>query len=140
MNAKVTAASADDTDVSKAISGAEDMLSQAASAQRFMHGDAHAHVWLVPNPPFHPTGDFGIDAQGHGLADGPGPDGQTWTYANLALCRAALVAGIKPGTRAALGPLLFDGMRARRITAEVYRGAWENLGTPAQLDALNRGL
>ena len=32
MNAKVTAASADDTDVSKAISGAEDMLSQAASA------------------------------------------------------------------------------------------------------------
>ncbi len=94
----------------------------------------------MPNPPYHPKGDFGLDADGFGLADGPGPDGRTWTYANLALMRASLVAGIAPGTRAALGPLLFQGMRRRRITAEVYRGAWENVGTPAQLEALDRGL
>ncbi len=110
----------------------------AVAAQRFAHGNALAHLWLVPNPPYHPKGDFGLDAQGRGLADGPGPDGRTWTYANLALCRAALCAGIAPGTRAALAPLLFDGMRARRITAEVYAGLWENVGTPAQLAALER--
>ena len=112
----------------------------AADAQRFSESAAHAHLWLVPNPPFHARGDFGLDDQGFGLADAPGaPNAQVqrWTYANLALCRAALVAGVVPGTRAALGPLLYAGMRERRITAEVYRGEWENVGTPAQLEALN---
>lgn len=109
----------------------------AEAAERFARSDADAHLWLVPNPPFHPRGDFGIDAHGRGLADGPGPDGQTWTYANLALFRAAFFDGLAPGTRVALGPMLFAAMRARRVTAEVWRGAWENVGTPAQLEALN---
>ena len=112
------------------------------AAQRFAEGDALAHLWLVPNPPFHPKGDFGLGADGHALADAADPASvgfSSWTYANLALCRPALCAHIAPGVRAALGPLLFDGMRARRITAEVYAGTWENVGTPAQLDALNRG-
>lgn len=112
----------------------------AEAVRRFAVADADAHLWLVPNPPFHTRGDFGLDADGHGLADGPGADGLTWTYANLALCRAAMVGGIAPGTRAALGPLLFDGMRRRRVTAEVYRGEWENVGTPEQLKALNHAL
>ena len=111
-----------------------------AAVQRFAAGDAQAHLWLVPNPPFHARGDFGLSVDGLGLADGPGPDGTMWTYANLALGRAALVAGIMPGTRAALGPLLYEGMRQRRISAEVYHGAWENVGTPEQLAALNRRL
>jgi len=109
----------------------------AAVAARFAAGERLAHLWLVPNPPFHPRGDFGIDAEGLGLADGAGPDGQRWTYANLALCRATLCAHIAPGTRAALGPLLYAGMRERRIGAEIYRGRWENVGTPEQLAALN---
>ena len=111
-----------------------------AAARRFAETDASAHLWLVPNPPFHLRGDFGLDSAGFGLAEGPGPDGRTWTYANLALCRATLVAGVAPGTRAALGPLLFAGMRERRITAEVYREEWENVGTPEQLKALNQAL
>jgi len=113
---------------------------EAAAARRFAEGNVQAHLWLVPNPPFHPKGDFGLDAQGFGLADGPGPDGRTWTYANLALCRASLCAHIAPGTRAALGPLLFEGMRRRAITAEVFDGEWENVGTPEQLETLNRDL
>jgi N-acetyl-alpha-D-muramate 1-phosphate uridylyltransferase len=109
----------------------------AVQAQRFAATALQAHLWLVPNPSFHGKGDFGLDAQGYGLADGAGPDGLTWTYANFALCRASLVAGIAPGTKAALGPLLFEGMRQRAITGEVYRGQWENVGTPEQLAALN---
>lgn len=95
-----------------------------------------AHLWLTSNPSFHLQGDFGLDDQGFGLADACGPDGQRWTYANLALCRAALCDHVAPGTRAALGPLLFERMRVRRVTAEIYRGQWENVGTPAQLKAL----
>ena len=109
----------------------------AAVAARFAAAERLAHLWLVPNPPFHRRGDFGIDAEGLGLADGAGPDGQRWTYANLALCRATLCAHIVPGTRAALGPLLYAGMRERRIGAEIYRGRWENVGTPEQLATLN---
>lgn len=109
----------------------------AALAQRFAASDRLAHLWLVPNPPYHPKGDFGLSADGLGLADGAGPDGQRWTYANIALCRAALFDGIASGTRCALGPLLFSAMRAQRVSAEIYRGPWENVGTPAQWAALN---
>ncbi len=107
-----------------------------SAAARFAASDGLAHLWLVPNPDFHAQGDFGIDAGGYGLADGCGPDGRRWTYANLALCRAALCADIAPGTKAALGPLLCAGMRARRITVEPFAGEWHNLGTPQQLQAL----
>ena len=112
----------------------------ADAAERFARSTAQAHLWLVPNPSFHTKGDFGLDADGYGLADTPGPDGQRWTYANLALCRASLCAHIVPGTRVALGPLLYEGMRRRAITAELYGGTWENVGTPTQLAALNAPL
>ena len=112
----------------------------AGAAERFARSTAQAHLWLVPNPSYHARGDFGLDADGHGLADTAGPDGKRWTYANLALCRASLCAHIVPGTRVALGPLLYEGMRRRAITAEVYRGTWENVGTPAQLAVLNAPL
>jgi MurNAc alpha-1-phosphate uridylyltransferase len=101
-------------------------------AERFAASDRLAHLWLVPNPPYHARGDFGVDAEGFGLADA-----RDWTYANIALVRAELVAGIAPGRHAKLGPLLYDGMRRRRITCEMLQGTWENVGTPAQLAALN---
>lgn len=119
---------------------APDFRFDAGVAQRFAEGDHLAHLWLVPNPAFHPDGDFGIGASGLGLADGTGADGKRWTYSNLALLRAELCADIAPGTRAPLGPRLYDGMRQRRIGVERYLGRWENVGTPAQLDALNAAL
>jgi MurNAc alpha-1-phosphate uridylyltransferase len=116
---------------------APDFVFDAGQAEGFASATHLAHLWLVKNPPFHPDGDFGLAADGLGLADGPGPDGQRWTYANIALCRAELCAHITPGEHAALGPLLYAGMRERRITAQVYRDRWHNLGTPQQLQQLN---
>jgi MurNAc alpha-1-phosphate uridylyltransferase len=116
---------------------APDFRFDPVDVQRFRASGRLAHLWLVANPSFHERGDFGLDADGLGLAEGTGPDGQRWTYANLALARATMFDGIVPGSRAALGPLLYAGMRERRIGAEVYRGRWENVGTPAQLAALN---
>ena len=113
-------------------------LSAREAADAFA-GQRHgsASLWLVANPDFHPRGDFGLGADGLGLADGAGPDGQRWTYANIALLRAEMFDGIAPGERAPLAPLLYAGMRERRIGAEVWRGRWANVGTPAQLAALN---
>jgi N-acetyl-alpha-D-muramate 1-phosphate uridylyltransferase len=109
----------------------------AGTAERFVTSGHLAHIWLVPNPIFHSGGDFGLGADGLALADGAGPDGQRWTYANIALARAEMFAHIADGTHAALAPLLYEGMRARRIGAEIYRGRWDNVGTPEQLVALN---
>ncbi|MDQ6627282.1 MAG: nucleotidyltransferase family protein [Pseudomonadota bacterium] len=116
---------------------APDFRFAASAAERVAASDKLACLWLVPNPSFHPRGDFGLGADGMGLAEGTGPDGQRWTYANIAVARAAMFKHIAPGTRAALAPMLYAGMRERRISAEVYRGRWENVGTPAQLAALN---
>jgi N-acetyl-alpha-D-muramate 1-phosphate uridylyltransferase len=110
---------------------------EARHAERLAAGTDLAHLWLVPNPPFHPDGDFALDAQGR-LRRNADATGREWTYANLALCRAALVAGIRPGTRAALGPLLFRAAAADRLSGAVLSGEWHNIGTPAQLAALER--
>jgi len=119
---------------------APDFRFDAAAAGRLADRGLWAHLWLVPNPPYHPQGDFGLAADGMALADLAGADGVRRTYANIALCRAALCAGIAAGTRAALGPLLYAGMRERRISAEVYAGRWANVGTPAQLAELNAAM
>ncbi len=103
-------------------------------AEAFERGTDLGHLWLVPNPPYHAGGDFGLDAAGRVTRDSAD---RRWTYANLALCRAALVAHIVPGTRAPLGPLLFDAAQARRVSGEVWSGAWHNIGTPEQLAALD---
>ena len=116
---------------------APDFRFSASRADAFVAGGRLGRLWLVPNPSFHPRGDFGLDADGLGLADATGPDGQRWTYANIALLRAEMFAGIAAGAHAPLAPLLYAGMRERRIAAEIYRGRWENVGTPEQLAALN---
>ena len=109
----------------------------ASAYDEFVASGRLGRLWLVANPDFHPRGDFGLGADGLGLADTPGPDGQRWTYANIALLRAGMFSAIAPGTKAPLAPLLYAGMRERRIGVEVWRGAWANVGTPEQLAELN---
>jgi N-acetyl-alpha-D-muramate 1-phosphate uridylyltransferase len=114
-----------------------DFCFDSQKAELFETSSQAAHLWLVANPSFHGKGDFGLDAEGFGLADSTGPDGKRWTYANLALCRASLCSHLEVGVPKPLGPMLFEAMRLRQITAQVYSGAWENVGTPEQLAALN---
>ena len=90
------------------------------------------HLWVVPNPPYHRGGDFAL--AGNRL--GRGGD-RRWTYANLALLRPAMVAGVLPGTRAALGQPLFDAAEGGRLGGEPFGGEWHNLGTPDQLAEVN---
>lgn len=116
----------------------------ADTAQRFLASGLDAHLWMVPNPPFHPAGDFAfgttLPALGSqaalGVAAADAGDAPRATYANLALMHRRLCAGIPVGTRAALGPLLHAGMAGKRIGLQMYRGRWENVGTPAQLATL----
>ncbi len=90
-----------------------------ASGRRALRGvDRLAQLWLVPNAPHHPQGDFGIDADG--LASYAAAPRRTW--ASVGLLRAALVAGrVAPGERSPLRPHLDAALAARRVGAELWR-------------------
>lgn len=107
----------------------------ASHAAGFATRDDDAHVWLVPNPDFHPTGDFELDAQARVSWPGEGVACR-YTYANLALVHARIADGVVPGTSARLGPLLKVAAAAGRLGGELLEGPWQNIGTPAQLAAL----
>ena len=104
-----------------------------ASAQRFAQGSSLAHLWLVPNAPHHPTGDFGIDVQG--LASRGAEPRLTW--ASVGLFRAAIVEDVAVGQKLPLTPLLQTGADTGRISAERYDGPWTDVGTVERLNALN---
>jgi MurNAc alpha-1-phosphate uridylyltransferase len=124
-----------------------DFRYDAGLARRVVdHGGLDAHLWLVPNPPFHPSGDFALGAplpalgEGVALAAPIGSDPATapagFTYASVALMRPALCAGVTPGRREALRAHLHRGVADGRVSVSVYQGRWENVGTPAQWAAL----
>ncbi len=93
-----------------------------------------AHWVLVPNPDFHRRGDFCLDRER--VSDDGGP---RHTYSNIGVFRPEFFAGCRGG-RFALAPLMFDWARQGRISGELYRGAWRNIGTPAQLSQLDQEL
>ena len=111
---------------------APDFRFDAAAAHRFAAGSDDARLWLVPNPDFHPNGDFGL-AGDRVRREGERP----FTYANYALVRRRLVQPIAPGQHAPLGPLLFEAAARGTLGGEVLGHEWHNLGTPQQLVALN---
>ena len=101
-------------------------------SRRLASGDV-AHFVLVPNPDFHEQGDFGLDG-GRLLDRAP-----RYTYANIGVVSADFFADRQPG-RFPLAPLMFDWIRRGRVSGELYRGRWYNLGTPMQLTQLDAAL
>lgn len=99
-----------------------------------LSSDDVAHFVLVPNPEFHSRGDFGLSA---GRAtDEPG---DRFTYANIGAFRREFFEGCSPG-RFPLAPLMYRWIREGRVSAELYRGRWHNVGTPEQLAELDAAL
>jgi MurNAc alpha-1-phosphate uridylyltransferase len=96
--------------------------------------DREAHLVLVPNPPQHPEGDFGLE-QGLAVAAAE----RRYTFSGIAVYRREFFAGCADG-EFPLKPLLLRSMAAKRCTAEIYSGRWEDVGTPQRLAALNEEL
>jgi len=93
-----------------------------------------AHLVLVPNPPHHPRGDFGL-REGRVVE---GPD-RPLTYSGIALVDPALLAGAAPG-RFPLLPWLQKAVREGRLTGERHDGYWLDVGTAERLAELERHL
>jgi len=110
----------------------------------FLAGGRLAHLWLVPNPPHHPQGDFGLSPDGLAV-DGPGVHDARYTFSAIALYRRTLFAppwcdippGNPHGIAAPLAPLLRRAMAAGHVSAQLYTGSWTDVGTPERLAQLN---
>jgi MurNAc alpha-1-phosphate uridylyltransferase len=93
--------------------------------------DRDAHLVLVPNPPQHPRGDFGLE-QGSAVPEAA----SQYTFSGIAVYRREFFAGCSDGVRP-LKPLLLRSMAAQRCSAQLYMGLWEDVGTLERLKALN---
>jgi len=108
-----------------------DVFTDYPVAGAALRADRDAHLVLVPNPPQHPQGDFGLEA---GLAMPSAP--VQYTFSGIAVYRPQFFADCVDGAFP-LKPLLLRSMAARRCSAELYGGLWEDVGTPERLAALN---
>jgi MurNAc alpha-1-phosphate uridylyltransferase len=105
----------------------------AATAQDFADGPLNARLWLVPNAPHHPHGDYGINAQGLAVADVP----QRYTWASVGLFRVRMFNQVPVGQKLPLRPLLDAQIARAKVGATLWDGAWTDVGTAERLAALN---
>ncbi len=114
------------------------------AVERFSQSSALAHIWLVPNPPHNPNGDFYLDSDG--VVDNEAPEGKSrLTYSTIGLYRKQFFlspncnvpSGNKEGIKAPLAPLLRSAMENGRVTGEIYKEPWTDVGTPERLQQLN---
>jgi N-acetyl-alpha-D-muramate 1-phosphate uridylyltransferase len=89
------------------------------------------HLVLVPNPAHHAQGDFTLESGTVGNGGAP-----RYTYAGIAVLSAALVHGVRAGDKAPLGPLLRQAAGERKLSGELHRGLWTDVGTAERLAEL----
>ena len=127
---------------------APDFVFSMQAVQRFARSDKLAHLWLVPNPPHNPNGDFGLapDPQAPGRQLALNHAETRYTYSTIGLFRRELFgapwcdipAGNPQGVKTPLAPLLRRAMDNERVSAELYTGAWTDVGTSERLAQLNQ--
>ena len=89
------------------------------------------HLVLVNNPDHHPDGDFAlIDGM---VSAGGGP---RYTYSGIGLFHPKLFTGIRAEHRA-LAPILFAAAEKGRVSGQLHRGIWSDIGTPQRLEEAN---
>jgi len=105
-----------------------DIVSDYDYAKLPREPDGLAHLVMVPNPDFHPRGDFWLD----GTRLNEDGAGERLTFGNIGVYRPELVAN-EPSERFKLLPMYQRTMRDNRLGGEGYDGFWRNIGTPQQL-------
>jgi MurNAc alpha-1-phosphate uridylyltransferase len=105
------------------------MTALAADASR------RVHLVMVPNPPYHARGDFAL-AGGRLHLEGSA----RLTFGNIGVYDTALFRELPRGVKLKMLPLYQDWIRRDLVTGERYDGPWANVGTPADLAALDATL
>lgn len=94
-----------------------------------------AHIVLIENPTHNPKGDFSINGQ-HVVA---AVDSHTYTYSGIAVYNERFFRGVA-AQRLALKPLLDRAIDRRRLSGDLFKGEWKDIGSVERLDALNKAL
>src|ERR1700694_1874607 len=95
---------------------------------------AHARLLLIPNPPHHPRGDFGLEGDLVGTRDT-----DRYTYSGVGVYRPEFFGGCIPGSFPLL-PLLNRAIAAAAVRGQVHRGEWCDVGTVERLASLDARL
>ena len=90
-----------------------------------------AHLVCVPNPSFHPKGDYALTATGLIYFGSP-----TYTFAGIAIFHPQLFHECQNNVFP-LTDILTPAILKQRVSGEIYSGTWHNVGTPSLLAELN---
>lgn len=102
------------------------------SALKQLHlQSGEAHIVLIENPAHNPDGDFTLSH----LSD----ESQKYTFSGISRYHADFFKGLAHGVRP-LGPILREKLNEHLVSTELYIGQWDDIGTPARLDELNKRL
>ena len=111
-----------------ALRARRDRMAQDATAPR-------VHLVMVPNPPYHPAGDFAL-VDGRIRREGE----PMLTFGNIGLYDSALFRELPRGVKLKLLPLYHEWIARGLVSGERFDGPWANVGTPHDLATLDTRL
>ena len=94
-----------------------------------LHGEAH--LVMVENPDHNHKGDFVLD---DGLLKNTGES--LYTYSGIGIYTRQFFAGYPEGVTA-LAPILKEKIAQQKVSGELYKNAWTDVGTIERLQQLN---
>ncbi|MBF0265829.1 MAG: nucleotidyltransferase family protein [Gammaproteobacteria bacterium] len=97
-----------------------------------------AHLVMVENPKHHPKGDFSINQKGFLLQD---DSNEKFTFSGIAKYHIdffTTLADLYQQKPEPLAPLLIKAIKHLKVTGEVFRGYWSDVGTIERLQETNQ--
>jgi MurNAc alpha-1-phosphate uridylyltransferase len=98
-----------------------------------------AHLVMVANPEHNPRGDFALTKTGLLLADRDSDQGVALTYSGIGVLHPKLFDFCPQGPFPLRQPLI-NAMAQARVSGQLYKGRWTDVGTPQRLEQLERQL
>ena len=93
--------------------------------------NAEAHLVMVENPDHNEKGDFALN---NGWLENIG--NTRYTYSGIGIYSKQFFAGYPEGVTA-LAPILKEKMAQQKVSGELYKNAWTDVGTKERLQQLN---
>ncbi len=93
--------------------------------------DSEAHLVMVENPDHNHKGDFALD---NGRLKNTGES--LYTYSGIGIYTKQFFAGYPEGVTA-LAPILIKKIEQQKVSGELYKKAWTDVGTIERLQQLN---